>query len=250
MSRLNWNAIGERTYELGVDRGVLYIDDAPGVAWNGLISVSESPTGGEGKAYYIDGVKYMNRAKAEEFAATIEAYTYPDEFGACDGTAYLGHGLAATQQRRRPFGLVYRSRIGNDISGPNFAYKIHVVYNALAAPSENVHSTMSDELEPHNFSWNVTTKAPLVGGHRPTSHFVIDSRDTPAALLQKMEDMFYGTEDVEPRLPSARELVFWFTIYEESVFDGGDLNDPQYAIFDGGNPPSEIQTSTIDGGAP
>lgn len=249
MSRLNWGAVGERTYEVGVDRGVLYLEDGRGIAWNGLISVSESPTGGEAKAHYIDGVKYLNRAKAEEFEATVEAYTYPDEFARCDGTASIGNGLFATQQARRPFGLAYRSRIGNDVAGPDFAYKIHLVYDALAAPSEQVHGSMSDSIDPYNFSWHLTTRPPRFGQHKPTSHFMIDSRETPRELLDQVEDILYGTDEAEARLPALQELLFLFMSYETSVFDGGDLNDLQFAIFDGGIIPAP-QTSTIDGGVP
>lgn len=249
MSRLIWGAVGERTYELGVDRGVLYIGSAVAVPWNGLISVSEAPVGGETKSYYIDGVKYLERQTSEEFEADIEAYTYPDEFGQCDGTAALGNGLFATQRRRKPFNMSYRSRIGNDVDGPDHGYKIHLVYNALAGPSPRKHNTMSDNLEPFNFTWHISTKPPLLDGHKPTAHFVIDSRYTPRELLSKVEDILYGSEEAEPRLPSVHELLFLFESYSTSTFDAGDILEPYYNTFDGGIIP-EPQTSTIDGGVP
>lgn len=250
MSRLKWGATGERLYEIGVDRGVLYIDNGAGVAWNGLISVSEEIDGGEAKPYYIDGVKYLNRSSLEEFKATIEAYTYPEEFSICDGTAALStNGLFATQQARKSFGLAYRSRIGNDVKGADFGYKIHLVYNALASPSSQVHSTISDTIDPFNFSWSITATPPRLGGHKPTSHFMIDSRKTPAPLLAQIEDVLYGTDTEAPRLPSLGELIYLFSSYNTSLFDAGIVGAPYYRTFDGGVVPA-AQTSTIDGGVP
>ena len=250
MSRLVWGAIGERLYEIGVDRGVLYIDDAPGVVWNGLVSVTEDIDGGEAKPYYIDGVKYLNRPAAEEFQATIEAYTYPEEFARCDGTAALSsNGLFATQQARSSFGFAYRSRIGNDVKGTDFGYKIHLVYNALATPSSQAHTTLGDSVDPFNFSWTVTTKPPRLGGHKPTSHFIIDSRKTPGPLLSQIEDVLYGTATSAPRLPPLVELIYLFESYNASVFDAGILGSPQFRTFDAGVYPTAY-TSTIDGGGP
>lgn len=250
MSRLNWDAIGERLYELGVDRGVLYIDNGPGVEWNGLVSISEDIDGGEAKSFYIDGVKYLNRSAPEEFQATLEAYTYPEEFAVCDGTAALStNGLYATQQARQSFGLAYRSRIGNDVKSVDFGYKIHLVYNALATPSSQSHETINDSMDPFNFSWTITTKAPRLGGHKPTSHFIIDSRTTPTPLLEEIEGILYGTSTTEPRLPVLAELIYLFNSYNASLFDAGIVGAPYFRTFDGGVVPA-AQTSTIDGGVP
>lgn len=250
MSRLIWGAIGERLYEIGVDRGVLYIDNEPGVAWNGLVSVSEDIDGGEAKPYYIDGVKYLNRSAPEEFQATIEAYTYPEEFSRCDGTAALStNGLFATQQARKSFGFAYRSLVGNDVHGTDFGYKIHLVYGALATPSSQEHMTMNDSMDPFNFSWTITTKAPRLGGHKPTAHFVIESRKTPAPLLAQIEDVLYGTDVDAPRLPPLVELIYLFESYDTTMFDAGIVGSPQFRTFDSGIVPI-AQTSTIEGGVP
>lgn len=248
MSRLKWGDLGERLFETGVDRGVLYLEDASGVAWSGLVSVTEEPVGGEAVPYYIDGIKYLNRALSEEFEATVEAYTYPDEFALYDGSQRIGNGLFATQQRRKSFGLSYRSLVGNDVEGADYAYKIHIIYNALASPSQHTNSSIGDSISPDNFSWKITTKAPLRAGRRPTAHFVIDSRETPAALLAEVEGILYGTETEAPRLPTLHELIYHFTA-DPSIFDAGEVLDPFYNEFDGGVVP-EPQTSTIDGGTP
>lgn len=249
MTRLDWGAVGERFYETGVDRGVLYID-GNGVAWNGLVSVNETPTGGEAKPYYLDGVKFQNRSSNEEFEATIEAYTYPEEFASCDGTAYLGGGLYATQQRRKSFGFSYRSRVGNDVDGVDHAYKIHLVYNALAAPSELPHSTITDTLEPFNFSWHVTTRATISPYARPTSHFVIDSRTTPPDVLSGIEDLLYGKDSWAPRLPSLEELIYWLISKPDSIYDAGLPDSPYYETFDGGLPSDTNPSPILDGGTP
>lgn len=250
MTRLTWGAIGERIFEAGVDRGVLYLDNSDGVAWNGLTSVSESPSGGEVLEYYVDGIKYLHLVGNEEFTATIEAFTYPDEFGVCDGTAPVGNGLFATNQRRSSFGLCYRSKIGNDVDGTEYAYKLHLVYNALAAPSDKAHTTMGDTVEPSNFSWKVTTKPPSFVGFKPTAHLVIDSRETPSDLLKQIEDILYGTTVSAARLPSIPEFIFLFQEYQASVFDAGLLTEEYFTTFDRGPTPTTPQTSTIDGGTP
>lgn len=246
MTRLEWATIGERFYETGIDRGVLYVGSA-GYAWPGLISVSESHSGGEAKPYYLDGIKFLNLSKGEEFEATIEAYTYPEAFGQCDGTLSVANGLFARQQRRKSFDFSYRTRIGNDVDGVDHGYKIHLVYNALAEPSDNQFQTLSDSIEPLNFSWHVTTKPSLVNNFRPSAHFVIDSRETPAFLLNSIERILYGDENDDPRLPSAGELAFLFTSFESEIFDSGLVLDVDYAIYDGGSPDS-IEEDTLDGG--
>lgn len=250
MTRLAWGVVGERVFEAGVDRGVLYIDDADGVAWNGLTAVSESPSGGEVSEHYIDGIKYLVEMTSEEYEATIEAYTYPDEFGVCDGTQSVKNGLFVTNQSRKPFGLCYRTKIGNDVDGVDHGYKLHLVYNVLAAPSERPNNTMSESVDPFNFSWKVTTKPPSFVGYKPTAHLVVDSRETPSDLLIQIEDILYGTATTGARLPSIPEFIFLFENYEASIFDAGLLVEPYFITFDRGPTPTTPQTSTIDGGAP
>lgn len=247
MTRLLWNTIGERLFEAGVDRGVLYLEGLEGVPWNGLVSVSETPLGGEITPYYIDGIKYHNRPAAEEFQAVIEAYTYPDEFSRCEGTVSVNNGLFVTQQKKSSFGMAYRTMVGNDVAGVNYAYKIHLVYNAMTASSERENNTIGELVEPGNFSWTIVSKPPIFTGHSPTSHFVIDSRETPADLLDRIEQILYGSSEAPPRLPSVLELVFMFKAHQASIFDAGFLTDYYMATIDSGVIP-ELQTSTIDGG--
>lgn len=246
--RLTWNAIGERFFETGVDRGVLYVD-AVGVPWNGLVSVSEAPTGAEVTPYYIDGVKYLNHMSSEEFEATVEAYTYPDEFGPCEGIRSVANGLSLAQQPRKQFGLCYRTIVGNDVEGVDHGYKIHLVYNALAAPSERSNTTTGEEVEPFNFSWDIVTKPPTFIGYKHTAHFVIDSRETPSELLSRIEDILYGSDTTNPRQPSVPELLFIFEEYQAAFFDAGRAGDEYFASFDAGRA-GDPYTSTIDGGGP
>lgn len=249
MARIMWNVAGQRTFEAGVDRGVLYLKDAEGVPWNGLVAVSESPTGGDVTPYYIDGIKYLNHVALEEFEATIEAYTYPDEFLQCDGTRSVRNGLFATQQPKHEFGLAYRTLVGNDLEETEFAYKIHLVYNATASPTERANNTLGETTDPFNFSWHIVTKPPTFIGLRPTAHFVIDSRETPSDLLRQIEDILYGSADTPPRLPSVPELLFIFQEYDPSYFDAGVVGDEYYLTFDGGYIP-EAQETSIDAGGP
>jgi hypothetical protein len=209
MTKLVWDAAGERFFETGVDRGVLYLSNF-GYAWNGLISVSEESSGGEPQPYYVDGYKYVNVAASEEFAATIEAFSAPREFGVCDGTVEIYNGLSVTQQRRQPFGLSYRTRIGNDLDGSDHGYKIHLVYNALAAPSARNNQTIKDSPEPTTLSWSITTTPVKITAMKPTSHFVIDSRRSNPADLAALEDILYGTASTNPTFPSASELIALF----------------------------------------
>jgi hypothetical protein len=214
MTELTWGNYGERYFETGVDRGVLYIPGEDGVAWNGLVSVNESPDGGESTPYYIDGVKYANRSAPEEYKATIEAYTYPDEFARCDGSASIDQeskGLLATQQGRKPFGFSYRTRLGNDDLATNFGYKIHIVYNALAAPSEKSYQSTSDEPEALSFSWAITTTPIIVSSSGAYgSHLVIDTKTTWPWVVEALEQLLYGTEDTPPTLPTPQELIDLF----------------------------------------
>lgn len=222
MSRLTWNTPGTRFFEAGVDQGVLYIDADPGVPWIGLTSVEETPTGAEAQAYYIDGMKYLNVSTAEEFEATIGAFTYPLEFSQCDGTAQIRMGLFFGQQPRKPFGFTYRTKVGNDIQGVDHAYKIHLVYNALATPAQRSLSSFSDSVEASDFSWELTTKARLVPGFAPTAHVIVDSRYTNAFAMSAIEDILYGSDLNVPRLPTPEELIAIFdTPIEFVVTDSG-----------------------------
>lgn len=213
MTRLTWGDAGKRYFEAGTDRGVLFVGTDPGVPWSGLKAVNEAPTGGEPRPYYVDGYKYLNVASAEEFAATIEAFSAPPEFGVCDGTLSIHNGLFATQQPRRPFGFSYRTRIGNDFDGVDHGYKIHIVYNALAKPSVRNNQTNGSAPSPLSLSWGITTTPPKVTGLKPTAHFVVDSRYTPKSVLSLVETVLYGGPTTLPRLPDVPELIELFDAY-------------------------------------
>jgi hypothetical protein len=210
MARLAWTIAGSRYFEAGVDRGVLYIDALAGLPWVGLISVDENPTGGEAQPYYIDGVKYLNLSKAEEFEATIKAFTYPVEFSQCDGTDRVRSGLFFSQQRRKSFGFSYRTMIGNDVNGLDLGYKIHLIYNALVTPASRSASTFADSIEASDFSWSLTTKPRTVSGYGPTSHVIIDSRYTEPEYMAAIEDILYGTDSDVARLITPEELIAIF----------------------------------------
>lgn len=210
MARLNWGVVAERFFETGVDRGVLYTGDGNGVPWNGLTSVSESPTGGEPKPAYIDGRKFRNIASSEEFEATIEAFAAPKEFGPCDGSRSIQNGLIATQQPRQAFSFSYRTLIGNPVEGTELGYKIHLVYNALAGPASRSNASIGDSTEASKLSWAVTTLPPSLTGYKPTAHFVIDSTQTPLSLLMAIEDILYGNDVNSARMPLVSELVAMF----------------------------------------
>lgn len=212
--RLTWDQVGERFYETGVDHGVLYIPDNTGkydegFAWNGLTTVTESPSGADSSPQYADNIKYLNLVAAEEFGATIEAFTYPDEFGQCDGTAEPSPGVRVGQQGRHPFGLSYRTRLGNDTEGTEFAYKLHLIYGAMAAPSEKAYGTINDSPEAISFSWEVTTTPVPVTGFKPTAQLTIDSNQVTAGQLADLEDILYGTEagTDDARLPLPDEVI-------------------------------------------
>ena len=215
MTALTWDQVGERVFETGVDHGVLYIPNGSGiydtgVAWNGLTTVTESPAGAEASPQYADNIKYLNLVSAEEFGATIEAFTYPEEFGQCDGTAAPAAGVLLGQQGRKTFGLCYRTRIGNDLDGTDFGYKLHLIYGALAAPSEKAYGTINDSPEAITFSWEVATTPVPVDSYKPTSVIVIDSTVVDSADLAALEDILYGTEGVDPRLPLPDEVISLF----------------------------------------
>lgn len=211
MAKIVWDESGKRLYETGVKNGVLYIQDetgayAKGVAWNGLTAVTESPSGAEATPLYADDIKYLELFSAEEFGATIEAYTYPEEFEACDGSASLGTGVTIGQQDRKTFGLCYRTVLGNDVKSNEYGYKLHLIYGAKAAPSEKGYQTINDSPEAITFSWEVTTTPVNVTGFKPTASVTIDSTKIDAAKLKTIEDMLYGTESVEAKLPLPDEL--------------------------------------------
>ena len=211
MSKIVWDQTGERLYETGVKQGVLYIPASgvysKGVAWNGLTAVTESPSGAEATALYADDIKYLNLMSNEEFGCTIEAYTYPDEFAACDGSASLAKGVSIGQQPRKTFGLCYRTTLGNDTDGNDYGYKLHMVYGCLAAPSEKAFSTINDSPEAITFSWEVSTTPVNVAGHKPTAHLEIDSTKADPVKLAALEKILYGSEESEPRLPLPDEIA-------------------------------------------
>lgn len=211
MSRLVWDTTGERYYETGVDRGVLYpyVDGEfkNGVAWNGLTAVNESPSGAEPSPLYADNIKYLNLMSAEEYAYSIEAYYSPEEFDECDGTAEVADGVTIGQQTRKLFGFAYRTKIGNDTAGTAYGYKLHLVYNSLASPSERGHSTVNDSPEAATLSWSCSTTPVNVAGFQPTATITIDSTKTPAAKMTAIEDILYGTAAAAPRLPFPDEVI-------------------------------------------
>lgn len=207
MSKLIWDKTGDRTYETGVNQGVIYPLVAgaypTGVAWNGLTAVTESPSGAESNPVYADNIKYLSLMSAEEFGATIEAYTYPDEFAQCDGSAEVATGVIIGQQSRKGFGLCYKTIIGNDTDGADHGYKIHLIYNAMAAPSEKGYATINDSPEAITFSWEVTTTPVSVTGHKPTASLIIDSTKVPADKLAELETILFGQDEVtEPAAPA------------------------------------------------
>ena len=216
MSKIVWDAIGEHTFETGVRNGVLYLKDAEGaysngVAWNGLTSVSESPEGAEPTDLYADDIKYLTLMSAENFKATIEAYTYPVEFEECDGSATIAKGVVIGQQSRKPFGLCYRTSIGNDTDGNEHGYKLHIVYGCQASPSEKQYSTINDSPDAVTFSWEVSTTPVNVNGKKPAATLIIDSTKADKAKLTALEAILYGAESTEPRLPLPDEIATLMT---------------------------------------
>ena len=213
MAKITWDDTGKRIYETGVDHGVLYpygTSEAPygtGVAWNGLTNVSENPSGAEPSPIYADNIKYVNLMSNEEFGATIEAYTYPDEFAECDGSKELAPGVYAGQQARKTFGLSYRTKIGNDVDGEDYGYKLHLIYGALAAPSERSYATINDSPEAITFSWEISTTPVEVTGGKPTACITIDSTKVDATKLAALEKILYGDGATGPKLPLPDEVA-------------------------------------------
>lgn len=216
MAKLTWDDIGQRFYETGVDRGVLYPMDEEGsypkgVAWNGLTAVNESPTGGEPTALYADNTKYLNLMSVEEFGFSIEAYCCPQEFEECDGTASPVAGVYLGQQTRKQFGFSYRTKVGNDIDGDSHAYKIHIVYGCQASPSDKGYTTVNDSPDAATLTWDVTTTAVPVTGHKNVSSIVIDSRYADPEKLKELEKKLYGDDMTEPTLPKPDEIISMLT---------------------------------------
>lgn len=211
MSKLVWDNTGERLYETGVKQGVLYVQEGgkypKGVAWNGLTAFTESPSGAEATPLYADDIKYLNLLSAEEYGCTIEAYTYPDEFAQCDGSAQIAQGVMAGQQKRKPFGFAVKTTLGNDGDGNDYGYKLHLVYGAIAAPSEKGYASINDSPEAITFSWEVTTTPVNVAGFKPTASLTIDSTKCDETKLKALEDKLYGTESAEASLPLPDEVV-------------------------------------------
>ena len=212
MSKIVWDQTGERLYETGVKRGVLYVQDSDGtypkgVAWNGLTAVTESPSGAEATPLYADDIKYLNLISTEELGGTIEAYTYPDEFAECDGSASIATGVYIGQQSRKTFGMCYTTTVGNDVDSNAHGYKLHLIYGALASPSEKAYSTINDSPEAITFSWEFSTTPVNVTGFKPTANIVIDSTKATPEKLAALEKILYSDTEVEPRLPLPNEVA-------------------------------------------
>ena len=234
MTALTWDGVGEKVYETGVDHGVLYLPNPStgvydeGVAWNGLVSVTESPSGAEPTATYADNIKYMTLLSAEEFAATIEAYTYPSEFAECDGTIEVEPGVLVGQQVRKSFGMVYRTLLGNDLEGNAAGYKLHLLYGCLAAPSEKAYTTINDSPEAITFSWEVSTTPQPITGMSPTSLIVIDSTEVDPTQLALLEAELFGDGGGDANLPTPDQVVAFFAGALTAVDMGTFANQPTY----------------------
>lgn len=214
--QLIWDEIGKRFYETGISKGVLYPQNVLtglyplGVAWNGLTGITESPSGAEPNPLYADNIKYLNLISVEEFGASVEAFTYPDEFAACDGSLAISAGIMAGQQKRRPFGLAYKTNLGNDLADNEYGYKLHLIYGAVAAPSEKAYATINDTPEAITFSWEISTTPVSVSGFKATASLTIDSTKVDAGILAALEAILYGTGASDPRLPLPDEIASMF----------------------------------------
>ena len=207
MSRIEWNVAGSRTFEAGVDGGVLYPRVGPGVPWNGLVSVSENASGGDVESLYYDGIKYVDVASGEDFQAVLEAFSAPPEFGVSDGQKALSPGLFVTHQPRKTFGLCYRTLIGNDLVGQEYGYKLHLVYNCTAAPSGRTNKTIGATVSVETRSWSIYTVPPPASTYRPTAHIVLDSTLIDPYIMAQIEALLYGHDGSDPYLPSVAEIV-------------------------------------------
>lgn len=211
MSKIIFDNTGEKIYETGVDHCVLYVRDGntyqTGVAWNGITAINENPSGAEATPIYADNIKYLNIVSGEDFGATIEAYTYPDEFTECDGSAEIVEGVKIGQQTRKPFALCYRTLIGNDVAGTGHGYKLHFIYNAQAAVSAKNYKTINESPEAMSFSWEISTTPEVVEGFKPTATVTVDSTKVDSVKLKALEDKIYGSESSEPTMPTISEIV-------------------------------------------
>lgn len=247
MTKLLWAQPGTKLFEAGVDRGVLYVDDV-GVVWNGLVAVNES-VDGEVASYYLDGFKTYDLPLNQEYIATVEAFTYPDEFAQCEGDVSMTNGLLATNQKKKTFGLCYRTNVGNEIDSENFGYKLHLVYNATAKASNRSYSTFDNNVSPITFSWDIVARSDVFGDVAPTAHFVVDARKTPEELLRNLEDILYGDDVNAPRLPTADELFFMFEQFSATYYDADTLNEAYYFTIDA-KTLADSYTDTLDAGGP
>lgn len=235
MAPLVWDKVGERLYEAGLDRGVLYKEDSTGVAWNGLRSVDETLDNITAEPRIFDGIKYLDEPAVGDFAATLSAFTYPDEFLEYEGVVSMGDGLFVGDQQPKRFGLTYRTRVGSDVEGTEHGYKIHIIYNLTAVPSAVDFSTMTQTIEPADFSWEISAVPEMVPGFRPTAHFILDSRFLPGDILATIEDILYGSDESE----------------FSAVYDGGYPGIAERGLIDGGYPwdsGSELPGTTVDPG--
>lgn len=233
MTRIVWDGTGQRYYHTGIDQGVLYVDGLPGVAWNGLTAVTRAPAGGTAKPYYVDGVKYSNNPVPEEYQATIQAYTYPKEFEACDGSAEPRPGMFLSGQRRKQFGFSYRTRVGSDLSQDD--YQINLVYGATAEPTTRGHKAINDTTQVVEFMWKITAMPPPVAGFKNGAHVVFDTRYVDPDVLAGIEQVIYGTDELQPRLPSFAELLdLYDTGNVMTITDNGNgtftMSAPSYAL--------------------
>lgn len=242
MTEIQWDQVGERTYETGVNKVVLYkpvgATYPAGYAWNGVTNITESPTGAEATGHYADDIKYLNLVSAEEWEGSLEAFTYPKEFEECDGYATPIAGITVGQQTRKPFGLAYCTRKGNDTEGNDYGYKLHLLYGALAAPSEKAHETINDSPEPVAFSWDISTTAVAVPGLKPSATLTLDSTEVDADALAALEAILYGTVSLAPRLPLPAEI---FALFEGSL----TVATPTEPTFD--SLENEITIPTVTG---
>lgn len=234
MTALQWDVVGERLYETGVDRGVLYLPDGSGnydtgIAWNGLTTITEKPTGAAATPQWADNIKYLNLISREEFGATIQAFTYPDEFAQCDGTAEPSPGLAVHQQGRKQFGLSYRSLLGNDVEGDDYGYKLHLIYGAHATPSDKAYATVNDSPAAIQFSWDLTTIPVAATGLKPTSLLIIDSSQVNPAALQSLLDILHGSAGGDARLPLPDEVISLFSGTNVAVDLNLAANQPTFS---------------------
>lgn len=235
MTSLVWDKVGERRYEAGLDRGVLYKSDSSGVAWNGLVSVDEALDDITAEPRMFDGVKYLDEPVVGDFAATLTAFTYPDEFMEYEGIESMGDGLYVGDQQPKRFGLTYRTLVGNDVEGTDHGYQVHIIYNLTAVPSTLTYSTLSETVSPNNFSWSLTAVPEPVPGFRPTAHFILDSRFLPGDILAVIEDILYGSDETS----------------SSAIYDGGYVGPEDRGLIDGGYPWSEgdeLPGTTVDPG--